>query len=438
MIKRIVQMTFAPDKVEEFQQLFHQIKDKIYHFPGCQHLELWRDVQHPQRFFTYSFWAHPHNLENYRNSEFFAEIWPKTKALFAEKAKAWTVEVADTAPSRFSAEPAGPALKQFLQNSHYSQIFVLVDSNTEQHCWPLLRDSLAEFQPQLLRIPPGESHKNWEQCLSLWTQMLDKGDRNSLLINLGGGVLCDLGAFCATTFLRGIDFIHLPTTLLAAIDAAIGGKNGIDHLGFKNTIGTFSEPRLLLLDPVFLETLPPRQIYAGLAEALKHSLLVSEERFLSTREMLKNPEKIDFPWLLEQGQIKRSIVQKDPLEQGDRKALNLGHTLGHALESHWLGSKKEILHGEAVLWGLWAEAKLAEKVLQLSPHIALALEEILQEHYPLPKIEKADLLALGKWVEKDKKNRQGKTLWVLLKAPGQWVTDIEVPNWQALLLPHLP
>lgn len=437
MIKRIVQMTFAPDKVEEFQQLFLQIKDKIYRFEGCQHLELWRDVQHPQRFFTYSYWSHPQNLENYRTSSFFSEIWPKTKALFAEKAQAWTLEIADTAPTSLRAEPAGPALRRLLEEAEYSQIFVLVDSNTEQHCWPLIREYLQDYAPILLKIPPGEKYKNWEQCHHLWTQMLDKGDRKSLLINLGGGVICDLGAFSAAVFLRGIDFIHVPTTLLAAIDAGIGGKNGLDFAGFKNMIGTYTEPQILLLDPAFLETLPSRQLYSGLAEAIKHSLLVSEEHFWATGEILRNPQKIDFQWLLDQGEIKRSIVREDPLDKGNRKALNLGHTLGHALESHLLGSEREILHGEAVLWGLWAESILAEKVLGLSPLIPQRLAQILQEHYSLPKISKQDLLALKKWVEKDKKNQNGKTLWVLLKAPGQWVTDLEVPEWESILSSHL-
>ena len=239
--------------------------------------------------------------------------------------------------------------------SKASQVFILTDENVALFWLPEVAHWLRCDSAVDIIIKPGEQHKNLQTVQRIWkTLMKHHADRNALLINLGGGVITDLGGFAASTYKRGIKFINIPTTLLAMVDAAIGGKTGIDLGGAKNQIGTFAEAEDVLADPVFVSTLPRREILSGMAEMLKYGFIADD-----------NLLEINFDnyqdYILCAGEIKREIVAKDPKEAGLRKILNFGHTLGHAIESHCLTSEYPLLHGEAVALGmagaLWLSVK---------------------------------------------------------------------------------
>ncbi len=256
-------------------------------------------------------------------------------------------------------------LKTIFENAIYSKMAVLVDENTLTHCYPRIQTHLPEHQ--LIEIKSGETNKNINTCEAIWTAMSDlQLDRSSLLINLGGGVIGDMGGFCAATFKRGIDFINIPTTLLAQVDASIGGKLGIDFLGYKNHIGLFQEPRFIYIDENFLETLPDEQMRSGFAEVIKHGLIYDDESFYYLTSA--NWEDLNWRSIIKQSiGVKQEIVEKDPLEKGLRKILNFGHTLGHAIESFFLSTGRPILHGEAVAMGMICESYLSMKRNGLDP-----------------------------------------------------------------------
>jgi 3-dehydroquinate synthase len=257
-------------------------------------------------------------------------------------------------------------LAQLIEKKNYSSIIALTDSNTNTNCTPVISKSISKYAIQTLTIPAGENTKNIDTCIHLWEQLNEMGaDRHSLLINLGGGMITDLGGFIATTFKRGMDFINIPTSMLAMIDASIGGKNGINFGSYKNQIGTINQPIEVIISPIFLSTLDERNYLSGFAEAFKHALLDSSDSIKSTIPFI-NPTytEASFNNFLEKNiSIKEHIVKIDPMEKADRKALNVGHTIGHAIESLSHKKQKPLLHGEAVAWGIVAELKLAELVL---------------------------------------------------------------------------
>jgi 3-dehydroquinate synthase len=271
-------------------------------------------------------------------------------------------------------------------------------------------------------IKAGEQYKNLQTVQKIWkTMMKHHADRNALLVNLGGGVITDLGGFAASTYKRGIKFINIPTTLLAMVDAAIGGKTGIDFGGGKNQIGTFAEAEDVIIDPVFLETLPERELHSGMAEMLKYG-------FIADAKLLKINLENYQQFITRAGEIKREIVAQDPTEKGLRKVLNFGHTLGHAIESHCLTTDYPLLHGEAVTLGmlgaLWLSVKqlgLEETVLQnfenQLPMLLSEAENLLQE---------SDIDLILGYLVHDKKNKGEKPQFVLLEAVGKPVWDVEV------------
>ena len=220
-----------------------------------------------------------------------------------------------------------------LDISGYSKVAILVDENTKRDCLP----KLPQFEnPIIIEIKSGEENKNINTCNFIWEQLTAQHfDRNSLLINLGGGVIGDMGGFAASTYKRGIDFIQIPTTLLAMVDASVGGKLGVDFNGLKNQIGLFNNPESVLIFPEFLETLPENQLKSGFAEVVKHALISDKnlwEELTSTTFDKLNWEAI----ILTSIQIKNNIILSDPFEKGNRKKLNFGHTFGHAVESYYL------------------------------------------------------------------------------------------------------
>jgi 3-dehydroquinate synthase len=237
-------------------------------------------------------------------------------------------------------------LNEILIPSNYSKIIVLVDENTNNYCLPNFLPRLpTEVEIEIIEIEAGEEMKNVATCLELWQTLMDLGaDRKSIILNLGGGVVTDLGGFVACTFKRGIDFIHIPTTLLAMVDAAIGGKNGVDLGQLKNQIGVIKEPKAVVIDTIFLTTLPPREMRSGLAEMLKHGLIY-DKNYWDEIKNVSNLNTDDLDRLIYQSvQIKNKIVSQDLTEKGIRKSLNFGHTLGHAIESYFLDTMKLVIY----------------------------------------------------------------------------------------------
>lgn len=258
-------------------------------------------------------------------------------------------------------------LQKMLQDRNYSRLIILVDQNTRRYCWPLLEPVVSEWEHTLIEIQPGEQHKHLQSCQLIWQQMMEKrADRRSLTINLGGGVIGDMGGFCAATFKRGMDFIQMPTTLLSQVDASIGGKLGIDFMQVKNSIGVFRNPQAVFIDPRFLKTLPAREVRSGFAEIIKHSLIADREQWEQLRQ-ISDLETVDWPSLIVPSlRIKQQIVEEDPFEHGIRKALNFGHTIGHAVEGYALETDEPLLHGEAIAVGMIAEAHLSYQKAGLS------------------------------------------------------------------------
>lgn len=314
-------------------------------------------------------------------------------------------------------------LETFIHEKRYSNVFILVDSNTSEHCLSYFLSSLVvEIPLEIIELEPGEEHKTIATCVEVWQTLIELGaDRKTLLINLGGGVVTDLGGFVASTFKRGIDFINVPTSLLGMVDAAIGGKNGVDLGPLKNQIGVINAPQAVLIDTDFLSTLPSNQMRSGLAEMLKHGLIY-DQKYWEKFNDLSQLDYTDLDDLIYRSiEIKNQIVQQDPTENGIRKALNFGHTLGHAIESYFLESeeKKSLLHGEAIAVGMILEAYLSYEKKLLSWDDYLEIKTLLISLYePLVFTEK-DIEIILNYLIHDKKNEYGKIQFALLDGIGQ-------------------
>ena len=308
------------------------------------------------------------------------------------------------------------------QINNYSSVFILTDENVAPFWLPEVCAWLHCPQAIEIVIKSGEQQKNLRTVQRIWNKLLkNNADRHSLLINLGGGMVSDLGGFAASCFKRGIDFINIPTTLLAMVDASIGGKTGIDFGGFKNQIGVFSNPKDVLVDPVFLRTLPQREILSGLAEMLKCGFIADSELLQAD---LENYES----YIHRAAEIKKTIVAEDPFEQGKRKILNFGHTIGHAVESHYLTKELPLLHGEAVAVGMWCALWLSVMKTGLDAAVLhdyeTKLPMLLSEAQMIVSVQDVDE-SMKKLVH-DKKTRGGKPQFVLLEAVGEPVVDVEV------------
>lgn len=276
------------------------------------------------------------------------------------------------------------ALEEFLRAGSYSQVLILVDRNTGEHCLPVLQQKLPDLLNfDIIEIDPGEENKNIDFCIGVWSTMLDFGaDRNSLLINLGGGVVTDMGGFAASTYKRGIDFVHIPTTLLSQVDASVGGKTGIDMNEFKNVIGTFSQPKSVFVSTAFLNTLDDREWRSGFAEILKHGL-IRDARFFANMQNLTSVKSVTAADIRHSVQIKNDVVLSDPYEKGLRKILNFGHTIGHAIEGYALTqTASPLLHGEAIAIGMVCEAYLSHKLLGLSEQALNEITRTFQNYFP--------------------------------------------------------
>ena len=306
----------------------------------------------------------------------------------------------------------------------YDQAYFLVDSNTQIQCLSLLEDN---SHYTVIEIPAGEQHKNWDTLNTILEQLHHLGaSRKSLLICLGGGMVCDVGAFAASIYKRGMQLALVPTTLLAQVDAAIGGKTGIDHLGQKNLIGTFYEPKAIITCPQFLSTLPKNELLSGFAEVIKHALIGSKEDWENISSQGTQVLEIDLESLVASSQaFKQGIVQQDPQEKGLRKVLNFGHTVGHAIEEYFLETGQPILHGYAVAAGMVAEIELSRKV-GLPLNEVRHAQQLLLNIYGSLSIPHSALGQIAERCLSDKKNEGGKILCTLVPMIGSATVNQEV------------
>ena len=308
--------------------------------------------------------------------------------------------------------------------SEASKVFILTDENVAPFWLPETEYWLGCENAVEIVIRQGEQHKNLQTVQRIWkTLMKNHADRNALLVNLGGGVITDLGGFAASTYKRGIKFINIPTTLLAMVDAAIGGKTGVDFGGGKNQIGTFAEAEEVIFDPVFLETLPERELLSGMAEMLKYGF-IADDNLLNVN--LENYQQ----FITRAGEIKREIVAQDPTEKGLRKILNFGHTLGHAIESHYLTTDSPLLHGEAVALGMLGALWLSVRQLGLDKSVLQNFEKQLPMLLSEAEISlsETDIDPILGYLAHDKKNKGENQQFVLLEAIGKIVWDVEVES----------
>lgn len=308
-----------------------------------------------------------------------------------------------------------------------SSYFILADENTAANCLPRIKQQLPEGC-HLYTVPPGEAYKNLDTCQKVWANLAENGaDRQSLLICLGGGTITDMGGFCASVYMRGIRFVHIPTTLLAMVDAAIGGKTGVDFAGKKNYIGTFTLPQAIYINIQFLQTLPRQEIESGFAEVFKHALVAGQQDFENLPHGLQfNIIENHQDLILHSAQIKQFIVNEDPEEKGVRQVLNLGHTVGHALESYFLNLDQPKAHGICVAAGLWIEAEVAFLSGIMSLEWCGIIQSRIEAAFNLIPIKGLAIPQILTNALQDKKNVNGQIYMPLMQIPGRYFLNQKV------------
>jgi 3-dehydroquinate synthase len=335
---------------------------------------------------------------------------------------------AATYPIHFN-EKAYIELANLIQSNNYSSIFILVDDNTIEDCYPRFIQLLETDKPfEVIQIDAGEIHKNIETCVGVWNVMTELGaDRKSLLITLGGGVITDLGGFVASTFKRGIDFINIPTTLLSMVDASVGGKTGVDLGVLKNQIGLFANPEMVVLDPEYLHTLSTREIRSGTAEIIKYGMTHDIRLF---NEIKDNPELNIIDLIHRSIEIKNEVVLEDPKEQNIRKVLNWGHTIGHGIESYFLDNdqKNNLTHGEAIAIGMVCEAYVSSEILGFPKDKLIDVKSAILAIYGKIEILENDFSSIMELMKHDKKNVGGEINFVLLKDYSDFKIDCKVSS----------
>lgn len=341
-------------------------------------------------------------------------------------------EIISNNHSIFFNDGCFPFLQDVLKDGAYSKIFILADSETAQHCVPgFLANMHTNIPFEIIEFDAGEEQKTIETCLQIWQVLIDLGgDRKSLLINVGGGVVTDLGGFVAATFKRGIDFINVPTSLLAMVDASIGGKNGVDLGNLKNQIGTITNPKAVLIHTDFLQTLPQVQMRSGLAEMLKHGLIQDAEYWQLFKHLDElTTEHLD-ALIYRSVEIKNNVVTQDLTESGIRKALNFGHTIGHAIESYCMESQQlpTLLHGEAIAIGMIIESYFSLEKKHITFDQYLDIKQTIKSIFDMVNFNQNDIAAIVDLLVYDKKNEFGKIQFCLLKGIGDVMINQEVTN----------
>jgi len=322
-------------------------------------------------------------------------------------------------------------LNKYIKDSNPSFIVFLVDENTHEHCLPILLSNLeTQTKYEIIEIKSGEEEKNISTVIQLWEIFSDFGvDRNSLLINLGGGVITDMGGFVASTYKRGIRFINIPTTLLSMVDASIGGKTGVDHQFYKNIIGTFSNPEKIFAYTKFLQTLSFVELRSGFAEMLKHGLIASKSHWNGIKNINISAQNIE-KFVLDSMKIKQEVVKKDFREQNIRKTLNFGHTIGHAVESIFLQNSNPIPHGEAVAAGMIMEAHLSYSNNLVNAEILEEITNCISRIFPKLSIIDLNFDDIYSLMLNDKKNIHGKIKFSIIDDIGHCLFDYEVTKNQ--------
>lgn len=370
------------------------------------------------------------------------------------------LNISTSLPSYITFEPLENIIS-LLQNR---QVAVLVDENTKRDCYPILYKVFENAKlpkPLLIEILSGETHKTLETCTHIWYELTQNHfDRNSILLNLGGGVIGDMGGFCASTYKRGIDFIQIPTTLLSQVDASVGGKLGIDFNGFKNHIGLFRTPSKVWIHTHFLKTLPQNEIRSGFAEVIKHTLIADKKAWKEIFEMKKENLQTQ-NWtktVAHSVTLKAQVTEADPTEKGLRKILNFGHTIGHAIESYFIEENKKengqanttkpvFLHGEAIALGMIAESyfsaylcsnsNVKQKYIsetdfeEIKKYIHSIFEDTIIDFRKATQQENV-LQEIIKRAKQDKKNAQNTILTCALEEIGNAIFDIPISENQIL------
>ncbi|SFZ91684.1 3-dehydroquinate synthase [Flaviramulus basaltis] len=315
------------------------------------------------------------------------------------------------------------SLNKHVSEHNFSKIFILVDENTHQYCLAQFLEKLeTTITIEIIEIESGEINKTIDTCVGIWNTLSElDADRKSLMINIGGGVITDMGGFVACTFKRGIAYINVPTSLLSMVDASVGGKTGVDLGSLKNQIGVISNPNLVLIDTNFLETLPKNQMRSGLAEMLKHGLITGESYWSNFKD-LSQLSLNDLDELIHESvMIKKHVVEEDPYENGLRKTLNFGHTLGHAIESYFLSSENKtvLLHGEAIAIGMILASYISTELLAFPKQTTLDIKDLLINYYGKVNIDESEYSTIIELLKYDKKNNHGNVNFVLLEEIGK-------------------
>ena len=320
-------------------------------------------------------------------------------------------------------------LSNLIAENNYSTLFILVDENTFKYCYPKFIPNLqTDKRIEVIEIESGEINKNLETCIGVWNAITELGgDRKSLIITLGGGVITDLGGFVASCFKRGIDFVNIPTTLLSMVDASVGGKTGVDLGVLKNQIGLFANPEMVLVDTDYLTTVSEREIKSGTAEIIKYGITYDITLF----NEIKNNKDLKIEDLIFRSiEIKNEVVLKDPTEQNIRKLLNFGHTLGHAIESFYLESddKESLTHGEAIAIGMVCESYMSSKILNFPIKNVVEIKKVILSIYNKTDLLIEDFSFILELLKHDKKNVKGRVNFVLLNDYEDYKLDCEVSN----------
>jgi len=314
-----------------------------------------------------------------------------------------------------------------LLNNEFSSAkkIVIVDENTHESCWPYLLTSFESLHDaEVIVLPKGEDNKVLEICHQVWEAFTNYGiQRGDLVINLGGGVVTDMGGFIASLYKRGLKFINIPTSLLGMIDASVGGKTGVNLGAHKNQLGVFSFPELTLCDPIFLKTLPTEQFVSGTAEMFKHAIISSEKHWNDLKSI--DFDNISPELIFNSVQIKAEVVDNDPTEKGLRKVLNLGHTIGHAIEGLFMEDHR-YTHGECVAWGILVESAISIKLGLLEKSDFVEISDILRDRFPTMTIDNTHYDELIALMKNDKKNNSSKINFSLPTKIGVVIFDQQI------------
>jgi 3-dehydroquinate synthase len=322
-------------------------------------------------------------------------------------------------------------LNSYLAENKPSKIIILVDKNTKKDCLPYFESKLkTSIQTAIVEINAGEIHKNISTCVDVWKALAELNtDRKGLLINLGGGMVTDLGGFVASTFKRGIKFINIPTTLLSMVDASVGSKTGVDLGTLKNLVGLFSNPEMVVIDTKFLDTVTKRELHSGFAEVIKYGLTYDINLWDSIKK--NDPFNSHLDEIIYRSiEIKNEVVLQDPREKGLRKVLNFGHTIGHAIESFFLESndKETLTHGEAIAIGMVIESYFSYKLFNFPKKELSIIKSKITELFGKVKIANNDYAPIIDLMKYDKKNLGSTVNFVLLNNLADFKIDCKVSN----------